>query len=52
MLCQVLLYSIATHSYINILFLMLPSIMFHRKWLDIIPCATQQDLIAYLLQMQ
>ena len=26
--------------------------MFHHQWLDIVPCAIQQDLIAYPLQMQ
>ena len=39
-------------TYVYILFLTLSSIMFHHKWLDIVPCAIQQDLIAYLLQMQ
>ena len=27
-------------------------IMFHHKRLDIVPCAIQQDLMAYSLQMQ
>ena len=42
------------HSYIYmyILFLTLSSIMFHLKWSDVVPCAIQQDLIAYPLQMQ
>ena len=35
-----------------ILFLTLSSIMFHHKWLGRVPCAMQQDLIAYPLQMQ
>ena len=26
--------------------------MLHQKWLDVVPCATKQDLIAYLLQIQ
>ena len=45
MFCQFLLYSKLTQSYIytDILFLTLSSIVFHRKWLDIVPCATQQD---------
>ena len=45
MLCQFLLYSKVTLSYIyvHILFLTLSSIMFHHKWLDLVPCATQQD---------
>ena len=46
MFCQLLLYSKVTQSYIH--FLTLSSIMFHHKWLDIVPCAVQQDLIAYL----
>ena len=29
-----------------------PSLMFHHKWLDVFPCAIQQDLIACPLQMQ
>ena len=28
------------------------SCVFHHKWLDIVPCAIQQDIIAYPLQMQ
>ena len=38
-----------TYRYIYdyILFFTLSSIMFHCKWLDIVPCAIQQDLIAY-----
>ena len=36
---------------VYILFLMLSSILFHHKWLDIVPCAIQWDLIAYLPQM-
>ena len=40
-----------SHTYICIiLFLILSSIMFHHKWLDRVPCAVQQDLIAYPLQ--
>ena len=38
--------------YIYILFLTLSSIRCHHKWLDIVPRATQQDRIAYPLQMQ
>ena len=60
MVYQFLLYSKVTQSYIHththiyiyILFLTLSSIMFHYKWLDIVPCAIQQDLIAYLLLIQ
>ena len=44
-LCQFLLCSKVTQSYIYILFLTLSSIMFHHKWLDIVPYAMQQDLI-------
>ena len=58
MFCQFLLYSKVTqvyiyiYIYIYILFLTLSSIMFLHEWLDIVPCATQKDLIAYPLQMQ
>ena len=45
-----LLYSKVTQSHMHILFLTLSSIMFHHKWLDMVSCATQQDLIAYPLQ--
>ena len=38
-----------THTFF---FLMLSSIMFHHKCLDIVPCAVQQDFIAYQLQVQ
>ena len=41
-----------THTHIHILFFTLSSIMFRNKWLDVVPCATQQDLISYPLQMQ
>ena len=41
-----------TQSYTYILFFTLPSIMFYHKWLDVVACATQQDRIAYPLQMQ
>ena len=49
--CSVNFYSPArwpTHIYICVLFLPFSSIMFHRTWLDVVPCAVQQDLIAYL----
>lgn len=36
-----------THASIHILFLLLSFIMLHNKWLDIVPCAIQQDCIAY-----
>ena len=36
-----------THSFPPIIL-----ILFHHKWLDIVPCAIQQDLIAYPIQMQ
>ena len=36
-----------SHSFIYILFLTLSFIMLHHKWLDIVPCAIQPDLIAY-----
>ena len=38
--------------HIYTLFLILSSIMFYHKWMDIGPHALQQDLIAYPLQMQ
>ena len=41
-----------THTHTHILFLTLSAIMFHHKWLDIVPCAKEQDLIAYPLQTQ
>ena len=36
------------HIYVYILFSHI--IMLHHKWLDLVPHATQQDLIAYPLQ--
>ena len=52
--CQFLPYSKVTQSYVHIyiLFLTLSSIIFHHKRLDIVPCAIQQDLIAYPCQIQ
>ena len=53
MLCQFWLYSkmiqIHTHTYTHtcILFPILSPIMVYPKRLDIVPCAVQQDLIAY-----
>ena len=49
MFCQFLLYSKVTQSYIymHILFLTLSSIRFHHKCLAMVPCAIQQNLIAY-----
>ena len=41
-----------SHIHIVILFLTLSSIMLHREWLDLVPSAAQQDLIAYPLQRQ
>ena len=38
--------------YIYTFFLTVSSIMLYHKWPDIVPCAIQQDLIAYPLQMQ
>ena len=56
-MCSVNFYCIAKgprHAYTYIfLFLTLSSVMLHpHKWLDIVPCAIQQNLIAYPLQMQ
>ena len=39
-------------SHTSYSFSSLSSIRLHHKWLDIVPCAIQQDLIAYSLQMQ
>ena len=61
MFCQFLLYSKVTQFYIYVcmyinyiysFFLILSSIMFQHKWLDIVSCAIQQEFIAYPLQMQ
>ena len=53
MFCQFLLYSEVTQLYIYMhSFSTLSSIMFHYRRLDIVPCAIQQTLIAYSLQMQ
>ena len=43
---------IHTHLYVYILLLTVFSIVSHQKWLDIVPCAMQQDLIAYQFQIQ
>ena len=40
------------HSYIYILFLTSSFILFHCNWLYLVPCAIQQGLTAYPLQMQ
>ena len=37
-----------SHISIHTLFLILSFIVFHHKWLDIVPSAVQQDLIAHL----
>ena len=36
------------YTCISIHFLILPSIKLYQKRLDIVPCAVQQDLMAYL----
>ena len=41
-----------SYTYVYIFFLTLTSIMFHHKKLDVIPCAMQQDLIAYAFEKQ
>ena len=43
---QLLLYSNATQLFKFIIFLILSSIMFYQRWLDRVPCAAQQDLMA------
>ena len=40
-----------THIYIY-LYILFSHIILHHNWLDLVPCVLQQDLIAYLLQMQ
>ena len=42
----------ATHIYTHSFSHIISFIMLHHKWLDIVPSAIQQDLIAYPLQMQ
>ena len=49
-LCHIEKLPSCTYKYI--LFLILSSVMFHHKRLDMVPCAIQQDLIASPLQMQ
>ena len=45
--CQFLLYSkVGSHTSRHTLFLILSFIMFHHKWLDIVPYAIQQTLTA------
>ena len=51
MFCQFMLYSKVTESY-KYIYSFSHIIMFHHKWLDIAPCAIQQNLIAYPLQIQ
>ena len=41
-----------SYTYTYILFLTLSPIMCYHKWLDIVPCAIQQDLFACSLQMR
>ena len=52
--CQLLLLSNVAQSYMytHIFFLTSSSIVFHQKWLDVIPCTVQQGLIAGPLWMQ
>ena len=47
-----LLYSVVTQLHIHVHILFSPIIMLHHKWLDIVPSATQQDLIANPFQKQ
>ena len=47
-----LLYSMVTQFYIHVHILFSHIIMLHHKWLDIVPSATQQDLIANPFQRQ
>ena len=41
-----LLYSMVSQLHKHVYILFSPIIMLHHKWLDIVPSATQQDLIA------
>ena len=41
------LYSKVTQLHIHVHILFSHIIMLHHKWLDIVPRATQQDLVAY-----
>ena len=43
MFCQLLLDSKVNQSYVYILFLILSSIIFYHKRLDIVPCAIQEN---------
>ena len=47
-----LLYSKLTQSHIHICIPFSHTIMLHHKWLDIVLCAIQQDLVAYPFQRQ
>ena len=47
-----LLYSMVTQLHIHAHILFSPIIMLHHKWLDIVPSATQQELIAHPFQRQ
>ena len=47
-----LLYSMVTQLHIHVHILFSHIIMLHHKWPDIVPSATQQDLIANPFQRQ
>ena len=47
-----LLYSMVTQLHIHVYILFSHIIMLHHKWLNIVPSATQQDLIASPFQKQ
>ena len=47
-----LLHSKVTPSHIHVHILFSHIILLHRKWLDIVPRALRQDLIAHPLQRQ
>ena len=46
------MYSMVTQLHIHVYVLFSHIIMLHHKWLDIVPSATQQDLIANPFQKQ
>ena len=54
LLCSVnfLMYSMVTQAHIHRYILFSRIIRLHHKWLDVVPSATQQDLIAYPFQRQ
>ena len=50
--CNFLLYTKLTQSHIHVYILFTYIIMLHHMWLDIVPSAIQNDLMAYPFQTQ